>query len=235
MGGNSPDRHPTCMRIFCVQKIGILCLCAGLYHPHVVQAFQVVAASSTDTATRPADAATELHRIFDEEWQRTLKENPTQASQLGDRRYNRLWPDTSLTAIRASQAKTRQVLAAMKALDRSAFSADDNLNARLFEYQYAAEISEQRFQLHLLPVNQRGGIQDKDTTVDVLQFDTLRDYEDWIARLKAFPLYTARTMALVRQGIHARMLHPKIVMQRVPAQIRKQLVTICRLRCPWNW
>ncbi|MEI6539859.1 MAG: DUF885 domain-containing protein, partial [Planctomycetota bacterium] len=167
---------------------------------------------------------TELHRIFAEEWQQTLRENPTQASQLGDRRYSQFWPDTSLTAIHASQAKTRQVLAAIKALDRSAFSTDDSLNARLFESQYEADISEQPFHLHLLPINQRGGLQDEDTTADILQFDTLRDYADWIARLRAFPIYTARTMALMRQGIRERMLHPKIVMQRVPAQIRKQLV-----------
>ena len=211
------------MRIFYVLKVGILCLWVLLDTPNAAHAFQVVV-SSTATVKSPADAATELHRLFDEEWQRTLKENPTQASQLGDRRHNKFWPDTSLTAIRASQTKTRQGLSAMKALDRSTLTAADRLNARLFEYQYEADISEQRFQLHLLPINQRGGIQDKDTTADVLPFDTLRDYEDWIARLNAFPVYTARTMALMRQGIHERMLHPKIVMQRVPAQIRKQLV-----------
>ena len=113
--------------------------------------------AGTHTAT---DAATRLHQIFNEEWQRTLRENPTQASQLGDRRYNTLWPDISLTAIRTSQATTRQVLATLKSLDRSKFSVDDQLNARLFEYQYEAEISEQQFRLHLLPINQRGGIQD---------------------------------------------------------------------------
>jgi|GEM_PF-4543227 len=150
------------MRNLCVVKVGILCLCVLLDTPDAAWAFQVIAASSTATAKSPA---VDLHRIFDEEWQRTLKENPTQASQLGDRRYNKLWPDTSLTAIRASQKKTQQVLAAIRALDRSTLSAADRLNARLFEYQYEADVSEQRFQLHLLPINQRGGIQDKDTTV----------------------------------------------------------------------
>lgn len=208
------------MRVFCLRKVSIFWLCFVLCAPHVASAFQI----GTAPAKRAVDAVTELHRIFAEEWQRTLRENPTQASQLGDRRYSQFWPDTSLTAIHASQAKTRQVLAAIKALDRSAFSTDDSLNARLFESQYEADISEQPFHLHLLPINQRGGLQDEDTTADILQFDTLRDYADWIARLRAFPIYTARTMALMRQGIRERMLHPKIVMQRVPAQIRKQLV-----------
>lgn len=193
---------------------------------HAAVAFQTNVSSAASVEEKLPRAAVRLHQVFDEEWQRTLKENPTQASQLGDRRYNQLWPDISLNAIRASQAKTRDVLAAVKALDKSELSAEDKLNVRLFEDQYEADVNEQRFQLHLLPVNQRGGLQDEDSTADVLQFDTIRDYEDWIARLKAFPLYTARTMALMRQGIAEKIVHPKIVMQRVPAQIQKQLVKI---------
>ena len=187
-------------------------------------AFQANSTTAAPFEKISSPAAVKLHQTLDAEWQRTLRENPTQASQLGDRRYNQLWPDISLNAIRASQAKTRDVLATARALDKSTFSDGDKLNARLFEYQYEADVNEQRFQLHLLPVNQRGGLQDEDSTADVLQFDTIRDYEDWIARLRAFPLYTARTMALMRQGITEKILHPKIVMQRVPAQIRKQIV-----------
>ncbi len=188
-----------------------------------------VALQTNESPVAPSDnvsarSAVRLHQIFDEEWQRTLRENPTQASQLGDRRYNKFWPDTSLNAILTSQARTREVLANVRTMDKSAFSKDDKLNARLFEYQYEADVNEQRFQLHLLPVNQRGGLQDEDSTADVLQFDTIRDYEDWIDRLKTFPLYTARTMALMRQGMTEKIVHPKIVMHRIPAQIRKQLV-----------
>ncbi|MCA9011921.1 MAG: DUF885 domain-containing protein [Planctomycetaceae bacterium] len=190
------------------------------------------APNKTAPQEKAHDVASRLHQIFDAEWQRTLQENPTQASRLGDRRYNRLWPDISLNAIRASQSTTRQVLDAVKSLDHSALSVEDQLNARLFAYQYETDVQEQQYQLHLLPINQRGGIQDEDTVADVLQFDTRRDYDDWIARLKAFPVYVARTMALMRQGIGEKMLHPKIVMQRVPAQIRKQLVDVPQ-ESPW--
>lgn len=190
------------------------------------------AQNQTSLQENAQDAASRLHQIFDAEWQRTLRENPTQASQLGDRRYNRLWPDISLNAIRASQSTTRQVLDAVKSLDHSALSVEDQLNARLFEYQYETDVQEQQYQLHLLPINQRGGIQDEDTVADVLQFEARQDYDDWIARLKAFPVYVARTMALMRQGIREKMLHPKIVMQRVPAQIRQQLVDVPH-ESPW--
>ncbi|MEZ6059554.1 MAG: hypothetical protein R3C19_04255 [Planctomycetaceae bacterium] len=52
----------------------------------------------------------------------------------------------------------------------------------------------QKHRLHLLPLNQRGGIQDESSLADLLKFDSIRDFEDWIARLRAFPTYMGQTM-----------------------------------------
>ena len=172
-------------------------------------------------AINPETAA--LHALFDEEWERSLKEGPTNASRLGDRRYNRLWPDMSLPAIRQSQATSRKVLDRLHVIDRTKLSAADQLNYRLFDVQYETDLAMQPFALHLLPLNQREGIQDESSLSDLLAFDSIRDYEDWIARLRAFPRYMGQTMALLKQGTRDRMVHPKIVMQRLPGQIRKQL------------
>src|SRR5205807_1053175 len=48
--------------------------------------------------------------------------------------------------------------------------------------------------------------------------------EDWLARLRAFPAYMQQTIALMREGIGRRMLLPKVVMERVPPQIHRQIV-----------
>lgn len=172
-----------------------------------------------------ADSATDLHRLFDEEWQRTLAENPTHASRLGDRRFNRAWPDNSIRAQERSHQKTIAALSRLQKIDRTLLSVDDQLNYRLFEQYCQTRVLEYPYRLFLLPINQRGGIQDENSLADVLKFDTIRDYEDWIARLDAFPMYVARTMALMKQGIREKMLHPRVVMQRIPAQIRGQLVS----------
>ena len=76
-----------------------------------------------------------------------------------------------------------------------------------------------------MPINQRGGMQTLNELGERLRFETVKDYEDWVARLSAFPAYLSRQIALMREGARARVMWPKIVLNRIPAQIDKQLVS----------
>ncbi|MER3427698.1 MAG: DUF885 domain-containing protein [Pyrinomonas sp.] len=170
------------------------------------------------------DAAKALHDLFAAEWDYRMEQNPTWASLLGDRRWNDRWEDLSLEAIRRRHEHNREVLARLAKIDRSQLSPQDQLNYDLFKREYEAEVEGFKYQWYLIPLNQRGGIQTADELADSLRFATIKDYEDWIARLRSFPRYMDQTIALMREGIRARMLLPKVIMQRVPAQIDKQIV-----------
>jgi len=175
-------------------------------------------------AQEPSDPAVRLHQLFDADWQRLMAENPTWASSLGDRRYNQQWEDASQAAIEASARETRKTLQLLDQIPLAELSRSDQLNYRLFKQQCENRIADHELQLHFMPLNQRGGIQDQSTLADSLRFDSLQDYEDWLARLQAFPVYMDQTIALMRRGIETKMLHPKVVMKRVPSQIRQQIV-----------
>lgn len=153
-----------------------------------------------------------------------MKENPTWASQLGDRRYGREWEDQTEAAILRSQGRTRDALRTLRTIDFSRLSADDQLNYRLFEQEYDARVAQQPFRLHLIPLNQRGGIQDQSNLARSLKFDSIADYEDWLARLQSLPEQIDQTIALMQAGIAGGMLHPKVIMKRIPPQIRQQIV-----------
>ena len=172
------------------------------------------------------DAATSkaLHDLFDREWEYQMERSPTRASQLGDRRWNDRWPDVSLESIRKDHDHDRATLEQLLRIDRSKLSPQDQLNYDLFKKNYETGIEEYKFQWYLAPLNQRGGIQSQNELADSLRFETVKDYQDWIGRLKSFPVYMAQTMALMREGIKARVLLPKVIMNRVPAQIDKQIV-----------
>ena len=165
-----------------------------------------------------------LHAIFRAEWEWALENSPTWASHLGDLRYNDRWPDVSLAAIEKRHAHRQEVLKQLATIDREALSEADEINYRLFRREYELEVEEHPYGWHLLPLTQRGGIQDASSLADSLRFDRVGDYQDWLARLRALPVYIDQTIALMQEAVEARMVHPKVVMRRVPPQIERQIV-----------
>lgn len=175
-------------------------------------------------AAPPSTASARLQALLEAEWEYGLREAPTWASQLGDKRYNDRWPDVSLEAIERRHAHRQEVLQQLRAIPFDELTSPDQLNYRLFRRQLEEELEAHRYRMFLIPLDQRGGIQDESSLADSLSFDSVRDYEDWLQRLRTLPAYVEQTMTLMRQGLRERIVQPQIVMRRVPAQIRRQIV-----------
>ncbi len=169
-------------------------------------------------------SAQELRALFASEWDYWMEQFPTWASTLGDRRWNDRWGDHGVAAIERRHVHNVQVLAKLKSIDRDALPPAERLNYDLFTRGYEEDVEGHRYRWYLIPLNQSGGIQTADELGDALRFQTVKDYEDWLARLDAFPAYMDQTIELMRAGIEARMLLPKIVLGRIPAQIDHQIV-----------
>jgi len=170
------------------------------------------------------DATRTLHALFDREWDYSMQQHPTHASSLGDRRWNDRWDDESLAAIDARYQHTVAVIDEVKRIDRSQLPPTEQINYDLFLRQQQMSAEGHKFHWYLIPLNQREGIQSADELGDALRFTTVKDYEDWIARLQRFPTYMDQTIALLRQGMVEKIMLPKIIMQRIPAQAEKQIV-----------
>ncbi len=198
---------------------------ATLFQSAPVSAQRESAANRTEATLGDKNEATRaLEKFFDDEWEWTMRENPTFASTLGDRRYNDRWEDVSLENVERQHQHSLGALKRLESIPRAQLSASDRLNYDLFKRDLDNEIEGHRFKLYLLPVNQRGGIQLADELTELLRFQDTKDYEDWIARMNALPAYMDQTIALMREGVRKKILWPKVVEQRVAAQIDKQLV-----------
>jgi prolyl oligopeptidase len=171
-----------------------------------------------------ADTAEDFSALLDEAWEWQLAENPMFASDLGDRRYNDRWQDGSLEAIERRQAQTREFLRRVYAMDRSALGADDQLNYELFRRSLQDSVDRFAFNGHLIPFYQRGGVQNLDSSTNSLRFSTVKDFEDWLARLGKIDVVIEQSIDLAERGRKAGMMSPKILMQRIPNQIAAQLV-----------
>jgi prolyl oligopeptidase len=171
-----------------------------------------------------ADATSDFQALLDEHWQWTLQNNPVMASQIGDRRFNQEWQDNSLDAIEQRQQETREFLRRTYAIDRDGLSAEDQLNHELFRRQLQNAADEFQFDGHLMPFNQRGGVQDLDNTTRNLRLVTVEDYDDWLARLGKIDVVIDQTIELAERGRKSGMMRPRIIMERLPDQIAVQVV-----------
>ena len=183
------------------------------------------AAPAAWSAEPSSNAAKELHQLFGSEWERGLRENPVRASHLGDRRYDDRWPDLSSEALARSHAGDRKVLESLAGIPDDTLAADDRLNRDLFARQYRGELDSYEWGLRFLPITQRRGVQSAHELAEILPFATARDFELWIARLNGLDTYVDQTIDLMRDGMRRGLVQPRIIMERVPAQIAKQVVT----------
>ena len=175
--------------------------------------------------SRVNETAKTLHDFFAAEWDYQMEQHPTWASSLGDRRWNDRWSDSSLDAIYKRHDHDIATLSKLTKIDRAALSPSDQLNYDLFKKDYENDIEDFQYRWYLLPLNQLGGVHTVNQLAETLRFDTVKDYEDWLARLKALPVRIDQTIALMRIGMKERIILPKIAVQRVPAQIDHQIVS----------
>lgn len=191
-------------------------------------ALALLLASPLQAHREPAPAqsaeARALHALFEAEWERDMRESPESASYRGDARYNDRWTDISLAAIARRQVEDRSVLERLRAIDRNRLSPADQLNYDVFLWQQQQGVERQRFKEYQRAVSQRGGIQNAENLAEVLPFKTAKDYRDWLARMRGIPKQVADTTALLREGMSAGNVPPRVLMQRLPGQIDAQIV-----------
>jgi uncharacterized protein (DUF885 family) len=166
----------------------------------------------------------DLQQLFESEWERGLRENPVGASFQGDHRYDDRWPDLAAEALARSHAADRKVLDTLAGIPDDALGTDDRLNRDLFARLYRGEFDAYVWGQRLLPITQMGGIQSAHEVAEVLPFGTVRDYENWIARLGGLDTLVDQTIALMREGMQRGLVQPRVIMERVPAQIARQVV-----------
>jgi uncharacterized protein (DUF885 family) len=168
------------------------------------------------------DGATKsLHDLFDRDWEYQMEQNPLWASSLGDRRWNDKWPDESLTAIKAQYQHARDILKQLQRIDRARLSPADQVSYDIFEYDQQDTIEGEQFHWDLIRTNTYSGVQTSEREVDGLRFETVKDYDDWLARLRSFPVYMDQNIALMRAGTKQRVVLPKVVGEKVLGQLNK--------------
>ena len=157
--------------------------------------------------------------LLAEHWEYGLSHAPEFASILGDKRWNDKVSDLSLKRIDESLAKTKEFLARFEAVDTSGFPEQEALTKTLLVRRFKEDLENARFKDWEMPVSQISGIHlNAPQLVSLLSFKTVKDYDDYVARMKQFPKMVDDTMIRMRKGMADGMMPPKFLLEKVVAQ-----------------
>jgi uncharacterized protein (DUF885 family) len=160
-----------------------------------------------------------LNDLLAEQWEYTLRTSPTFASMLGDKRWNDKLDDFSQKYIDDDLEQSRKFLVRFEAIDSTGFPEQEALNKTLMVRDLRMALEGARFKSWEMPVSQFSGVHiNLPQLVSVLSFQSVKDYDDYIARLKQMPRYFDEHEIQMRKGLAEGLMPPRILLEKVVEQ-----------------
>jgi uncharacterized protein (DUF885 family) len=198
--------------------ITVALLCALAYFV-LARASRLVKSASAERSRSVEGRLKNLRALLDEQWEYTLRTQPEFASILGDKRYNDRLSDFSQAAIDRDIRQTRVFLVKFEAVDTAGFPDQERLNRDLMVRELRERLDGVKFKEWEMPVTQFIGAHiDLPQLVTSLSFATVKDYEDYITRLKQVPRAFDEVMIQMRKGMRDELMPPKIILLQVSEQ-----------------
>jgi len=183
---------------------------------------QKLTATPDTIPTTLEDRQRALKDIFHQYWEANLGRYPEFASTIGDTRYNDKLTDFSVSAEHDWLGREQGWLLKLAEIDPTGLSEQDQLSQELLLRKFTEDAKGAEFKEWEMPVNQMGGIQiDYAELGGQLSFKTVKNYEDWIARMHALPNAFSQVTTNMSLGIEDGRVPPKYLLQKVLDQVKQ--------------
>jgi uncharacterized protein (DUF885 family) len=157
--------------------------------------------------------------LFEEYYQSELKAHPERATAFGDYRYNDRLEEVSLAEIKSQHDSDESFLARLQAIPTQGFSEQDVLSHEVLRATLRQRIENYGFKEYEMPVNQMDGPHQRLADLPLaMPFDTVKQYEDYIARLHQIPRVFTQTEEVLRAGVKDHLMPVRFLLEKVPAQ-----------------
>jgi len=189
--------------------------------PVVIAAYLSIAAyASAGTTSSDIDARVAAQNaLFEEQYQSDLKAHPERATSYGDYRYNDRLDERSLAALSGEHASDLDFLARLKAIPTTGFSDQDAMSHEVLLRTLQQRIDNYGFKEYEMPVSQMQGphLEFADLPLAV-PFESVKQYDDYIARLRQIPHAFADTEEVLRAGLKDNLMPVRFLLEKVPGQ-----------------
>lgn len=161
----------------------------------------------------------QLKQLLDEQWAFTLKNSPELATIVGDERYNHLWSDVSAEHAEKVLKINQEFLKKFESIPRTHLSDQEILSLDMMIRQLKDRIEYAQLKLWEMPVDQFNGIQiSLPGFISSIPFKTVKNYEEYIERLKSIPKILKDTEEVCRIGMKDKLMQPRFLLEKAAQQ-----------------
>jgi uncharacterized protein (DUF885 family) len=173
-------------------------------------------AAATDSV---AERSRALSALFAQIWEDGLKHSPEFASSIGDKRYDDQLTDYSTQEVNAALSRSRGYIQKLSEIDTTGLPEQEKLSAELMLRSLIDDQEGAKFKEWEMPVNQFTGFHTElPQIVNRLQFDSAKDYDNYIARLQKVPKAFSQIMTNMELGMDEGRMPPQYLLEKVLVQ-----------------
>src|SRR6202166_1407766 len=166
-----------------------------------------------------AGRVADQNALFEEQYESDLRNFPERATAYGDYRYNDKLAEYSVAAIVQRNKTNEDFLARLGAIATKGFSEQDQLSHDLLVRVLQQRITDFGLKEYEMPINQQNGIHTSLADLPLsVPFDSVKHYEDYIARLHQIPRVLSQTTEVLRAGIKDKMMPVRFLLEKITGQ-----------------
>jgi len=170
----------------------------------------------------PADAFNELRNEW---WSWRLQEDPLFASYVGERSYDDQLEDVTPEAQVARAERAGDFLRQLKAIDASALGREQAISHGILRTLLDDVVQAELFGATLMPLQASSGFHTQLTRLpSQMPFDGVTGYENYLARLRAWPAHVDAQIANLRDGLATGRTLPAVAIHGLPGTIAAHVV-----------
>jgi uncharacterized protein (DUF885 family) len=179
-----------------------------------------VAVSVSGQDTKPAaDRVAAQNATFNDYYESELRTFPERATAFGDYRYNDKLDDYSLDGVTQHHKMDESFLARIQAIPTTGFDEQDQLSHDLLARVLQQRITDFEFKEYEMPINQQNGIHTRIADLPLsVPLDSVKHYEDYIARLHQIPRALNQTIEVLQAGMKDKLMPVKFLAEKIPGQ-----------------
>lgn len=164
-----------------------------------------------------------IQKLFQRYFDDKVRDEPEFATAVGRYENSGKWNDWSKSGREALRTREEETLRELGKFSLKTLPDQDQVSARLLQYDLQTQLDAMDLEIHLLRVGQLFGFH----TRVYLAFDRMparneKDYANLLSRLQGVPAYVDQNIAILNEAVQSGLTQPKVVTDLVLKQVQAQ-------------